>query len=124
MSSRIAILGSTGSIGRNTLKVIDHLGAPYRAVALSGHRQTEILIEQAQQYRPAAVAVADEQAKQEISGIARDIGAEIYAGTSGLCDLAGRADVDTVLSAIVGAAGVAPAFAAVRAGKKLALANK
>ena len=56
---RIAILGSTGSIGRNTLDVIQHLGAEFRAVALSGHRQAKELLEQVRTYRPAAVALSD-----------------------------------------------------------------
>ena len=59
MPKRIAILGSTGSIGRNTLEVIEHLGGDFRAVALSGHRQLSQLLEQARKHRPAAVAIAE-----------------------------------------------------------------
>ena len=123
MPKRIAILGSTGSIGDNALEVIAHLGPEYRAVALSANRQTDKLLEQVRKHRPAAVAVgedADEAACAEI----KKLGTTVYRGATGLVELVQRDDVDVVLAAIVGAAGVPATFAAIRAGKSIALANK
>jgi 1-deoxy-D-xylulose-5-phosphate reductoisomerase len=124
LSKRIAILGSTGSIGCNALEVIEHLGSPYRAVALSGNSKIEKLIEQARRCRPAAIAIADESLGDELSRQTRDLNLRVYAGSSGICEMVVRDDVDIVLAAIVGAAGLRPVLAAVEAGKQLALANK
>lgn len=124
MSKNIAILGSTGSIGCNALEVIEKLGPPYRAVALSGHRQTEKLLEQVRRHRPAAVAITDDDADRIVVEQIRSLEAEVYRGCDGLVRLATRPDVDIVLAAVVGAAGLPALLAAVRAGKTLALANK
>jgi 1-deoxy-D-xylulose-5-phosphate reductoisomerase len=123
MSRRIAILGSTGSIGTNALEVIEHLGGDYRAVALSANTQLEKLAEQVKRHRPAAVAVPDD-ADPDICTEIEQLGVKLYHGRKGLIQLVQRDDVDTVLAAIVGAAGLPATFAAVRAGKRLALANK
>ena len=123
MSKRIAILGSTGSIGTNALEVIEHLGGDYRAVALSANKQLDKLAEQVKKHRPTAVAVPDDADASICREIERS-GAKIYRGADGLVQLVRRDDVDTVLAAIVGAAGLPATFAAVRAGKRLALANK
>jgi 1-deoxy-D-xylulose-5-phosphate reductoisomerase len=122
LSNRIAILGSTGSIGCNAMDVIAHLGAGFRAVALSARTQTDKLLEQARTHRPAAVALPD--ATPELARQFQDCGCRLYLGEQGLVEMVRRDDVDTVLSAIVGAAGLPAALAAVRAGKTLALANK
>jgi 1-deoxy-D-xylulose-5-phosphate reductoisomerase len=127
LSKRIAILGSTGSIGCNALAVIEHLGPPYRVVALSANRSVDKLIEQARRHRPAAIAVSDEAQGEALKRRAREIGAsapDCYIGIGGMSDMVCRDDVDVVLAAIVGAAGVRPVVAAVRAGKQIALANK
>jgi 1-deoxy-D-xylulose-5-phosphate reductoisomerase len=121
---RIAILGSTGSIGCNALEVIGHLGAPFRAMALAAHRNINRLVEQARRYRPAAVGVGDESLADDLSCRTRDLHVDVYAGVSGISEMACSDDVDLVLAAIVGAAGVRPVLAAVRAGKTIALANK
>ena len=123
MSKRIAILGSTGSIGCNALDVIRHLGPPYRAVALSAHQQIDKLIQQTTEHRPAAVAIGETDRKEDVERL-RQLGAQVYVGPNGIVEMIRRDDVDVVLSAIVGAAGVPAAFAAVEAGKTLALANK
>ena len=123
MSKRVAILGSTGSIGRNALEVIKHLGSPYRAVALSARQQIDKLVEQAEQHQPAAVAIAETDRADDVARL-RALGARVYLGSGGIVEMIRRDDVDIVLSAIVGAAGVPAAFAAVEAGKTLALANK
>ena len=121
---RIAVLGSTGSVGCNTLDVIEHLGSGYRAFALSAHKQTDKLIEQVRKYRPAVVAVTDEAAANAIAPILEEMGTEVIAGPGGLVELVSRVDVDTVVHAVVGAAGLPAAIATVQAGKPLALANK
>ncbi|HWE04682.1 MAG TPA: 1-deoxy-D-xylulose-5-phosphate reductoisomerase [Tepidisphaeraceae bacterium] len=124
MRKNIAILGATGSIGCNALDVIESLGDPYRAVALSGHRQTDKLLEQVRRHRPAAVAIADETLEDANIDQIRKLGVRLYRGPAALIQLVERDDVDVVLAAVVGAAGLPPVLAAVRAGKKLALANK
>ena len=124
MPHRIAILGSTGSIGCNALEVIEHLGAPYRATVLSGHTNAKKLVEQTHRHRPAAVAVTDPVTAADIGPTLRRLGAEVVTGPGALAEVCGRDDVDAVLSAVVGAAGLPAAIATVRSGKPLLLANK
>jgi 1-deoxy-D-xylulose-5-phosphate reductoisomerase len=124
LAKRVAILGSTGSIGSNALDVIEHLGEPYRAVALSAHRQAGKLLEQARRFRPAAVAVTEESPDASLVQELRATGAEVYVGPGGMEQLVARPDVDVVLASVVGAAGLPAVLAAVRAGKTIALANK
>jgi 1-deoxy-D-xylulose-5-phosphate reductoisomerase len=121
---RIAILGSTGSIGCNALEVVAHLGPPYRATALSAHQQIDKLIEQARRHKPTAVGIGDDAQYAQLRSAMHGTGASVYAGQAGLAEMVARDDVDIVLAAIVGAAGLRPVFSAVRAGKTLALANK
>ena len=123
MAKRIAILGSTGSIGCNALEVIEHLGADFRAVALTARKQADKLLEQVRRHRPAAVAVSDEADESLVREIEK-LNARVYRGAAGLVEMVQRDDVDQVLAAIVGAAGLPAVFAAVRAGKHIALANK
>ena len=125
MAKRIAILGSTGSIGCNALEVIAHLGEDYRAVALSARNQTDKLIEQVRRHKPIAVALAGDADRDD--RVAREIeqlGALAYHGANGLVEIVQREEIDQVLAAIVGAAGLPAVFAAVQAGKAIALANK
>ena len=121
---RIAVLGSTGSIGCNTLDVIEHLGPGYRVGGLSAHRQVAKLIEQVRQYRPAVVAITDQECASQAAPVLRDLGTQVLCGPAGLVELVERDDIDTVVAAVVGAAGLPAALAAVNAGKTLALANK
>ncbi len=121
----IAILGSTGSIGRMTLEVVASLGPPYRVVALAAGRQVERLAAQAAETGAAAVAVCDGQAAQALrKALPAGVAPEILTGPAGLEALASRPDVDIVVAAVVGGAGLPAVLAAVRAGKRLALANK
>jgi len=122
LNKRIAILGSTGSIGCSTLEVIRHLGPPYRVAALSGHTQTDKLLEQARQHHPTAIALS--RASPDAAAHLKQLNIKLYEGQKGLIDLVRRDDVDLVLAAIVGAAGVPAVFAAVESGKTVALANK
>jgi 1-deoxy-D-xylulose-5-phosphate reductoisomerase len=124
LSKRIAILGSTGSIGCNALEVIAHLGSPYRATALSGHANFSRLLDQARQFKPTAIGIGGESVDLSIRDSLHSTGATLYFGATGLSEMVCRDDVDQVLAAIVGAAGLAPVLAAVKAGKQIALANK
>lgn len=119
----VAILGSTGSIGASALAVIARHPERFRVFALSGHSRLDVLIEQSRQFRPAAVVVPDAAAAQQIA--ARIPAAtRVLVGTSGLEEIAADDRADTVVAAIVGAAGLLPSLAAARAGKRLLLANK
>ena len=106
------------------MDVIQHLGPPYRAIALSGHANCDALIEQARKLRPTAVAVTAECDRSAIEKQLHHLGCETYFGASGLVELVMLPEVDSVLSAVVGAAGLPAAIATVRAGKPLLLANK
>jgi 1-deoxy-D-xylulose-5-phosphate reductoisomerase len=130
-SRRIAILGSTGSIGKNALRVIDALnssceetGTQYEVVALSGHSSVELLAEQAKKYKPRYVAVTDLDYVEELGELVGDLGVEILAGPDGLTEIAELDEVDIVLTAVVGAAGLPALLTAAKKGKTLAIANK
>jgi len=121
----IAVLGSTGSIGRMTLEVVASLGEPFRIVALAAGKQAGLLARQAAETGARAVAVFDERTAKELhKALSPGVAPEVLVGPAGLEALAERGDVDIVLSAIAGGAGLPAALAAVRAGKRLALANK
>lgn len=124
MNKRIAVLGSTGSIGCNALQVIEHLGAPYSVAALSAHTQVEKLQRQIAAHRPPAVAVTDDRSADQLRSSLRESDTQLYTGPAGLVEMVQRDDIDTVLAAVVGAAGLPAVLAAVRSGKQLALANK
>jgi 1-deoxy-D-xylulose-5-phosphate reductoisomerase len=121
----IAILGSTGSIGVNALKIIQGNPEKYRAVALAAGRNIELLLEQIEDFRPTAVAVQEEilatELKNRCTTSARP---EVFSGTEGFIQLVTMKEVDTVISAITGAAGLLPTYEAIRVGKNIALANK
>ncbi|MEO0529910.1 MAG: 1-deoxy-D-xylulose-5-phosphate reductoisomerase [Planctomycetota bacterium] len=121
---RVAVLGSTGSIGRNTLEVIEASNGRLRATVLSAHSRLDRLIEQAERVRPKYVVASDEQSAAEQSWKGLPAGTELLVGAEGLVQAAGCDEVDTVLAAIVGAAGVRSTLAAIEAGKTIALANK
>ena len=121
----IAVLGSTGSIGQMALEVIAALGPEYRVVGLAAGSSVERLAQQAAATGARYLAVADESAARALAeALPKRVGPEIYSGAEGLAAIASRADVDIVLSAVAGGAGLPAALATVRAGKRLALANK
>jgi len=124
MSRGIAILGSTGSIGRNALRVIEALGPEYRVVGLSAHSSVELLAQQTRRYRPRFVAVTNGDSLARFRSLVSDLDLEILSGRDGLSQLAQCEQADTVLTAVVGAAGLPSALAAAKAGKRLAIANK
>ncbi|MDD5326271.1 MAG: 1-deoxy-D-xylulose-5-phosphate reductoisomerase [Phycisphaerae bacterium] len=124
MSKRIAILGSTGSIGKNALRVIDSLGAGYEVVALSAHSKVELLAEQVRKYKPKFAAVTNTDFAEQFRSMVSELDVEVLAGPGGLEEIAKLEDVDIVLTAIVGAAGLPAVLSAAKAGKTLAIANK
>ena len=124
MTKRIAILGSTGSIGKNALRVIDSLGPQYEVVALSANSSVELLAEQARRYKPGFVAITNSDYAERLRGFIGDLDIEILAGPDGLIKIAELQEVDVVLTAVVGAAGLPAVLAAGRKGKRLAIANK
>lgn len=123
---RLALLGATGSIGENTLDVVARHPERFRVVALTGHRQVEKLAEQCQQFKPRYAVVADETAAQALLQRlqAASVDTEVLFGEQALCDVAASSEVDAVMAAIVGAAGLLPTLAAAKAGKTIYLANK
>ena len=121
---QIAILGSTGSIGRNAIAVIDALGSDYQVFALTAHSNVRLLADQAKRYRPRFVAVTDSDCAPELAEMLADLEVEILAGPDALTTIAELDQVDVVLAAVVGAAGLPALLAAARKGKRLAIANK
>ena len=124
MTKRISILGSTGSIGQNALKVIDHLGDGFEVKYLTAARSSEVLIEQVRKFQPEAVAVVDSIAANEVKEALSGSGVEVLSGREGLLELASRDDVDVVLNGLVGSAGMEPTIRALEAGIDVALSNK
>ncbi len=123
---KITILGATGSIGASTLDVISQHPQAYQVFALTAHRQIDKLVELCQRFCPRYAVVETEQdaevLQQQLTGLGLDT--ELLFGEAGLCQVASASEVDAVVSAIVGAAGLVPTLAAVKAGKKVLLANK
>ncbi|MHC4537959.1 MAG: 1-deoxy-D-xylulose-5-phosphate reductoisomerase, partial [Planctomycetota bacterium] len=124
MTKQIAILGSTGSIGRNALRVIDALGPEYSIIALSAHSNVELLAEQARLYKPKLVIVTNSDYAGQLHEFLGDLDVEVLTGPNGLVEAVEIEEVDIVLTAVVGAAGLPAVFAAARCGKQLAVANK
>ena len=123
MSQGIVILGSTGSIGRNALRVIEALGPEYQVVGLSAHRNVELLAEQARRYKPQFVAVTNRDSAARFRAM-MDGQVKVLSGPDALTGLVQCDEVDTVLTAVVGVAGLPSAMAAAKTGKRLAVANK
>ncbi len=122
----ITILGSTGSIGTSTLDVLARHPDRYRVFALTASTQVDLILSQCQQFSPRyAVMVSPVHARQ-LADRVQELGlkVQVLSGAQALCDVCTDAEVDVVMAAIVGAAGLAPSLAAARAGKKLLLANK
>ena len=121
----LAILGSTGSIGVNALNVVSAHPEKYRVLALSAGRNTELLKKQIEIFKPKAVALLDESLTNDLKNALVGKGLpKIFFGTEGFKRLATMPEVDTVVSAITGAAGLMPTYEGIRAGKEIALANK
>ncbi|MFA5422396.1 MAG: 1-deoxy-D-xylulose-5-phosphate reductoisomerase [Phycisphaerae bacterium] len=118
------MLGSTGSIGKNALRVIDALGEPYKVVALSAHRSCELLAEQAGKYKPKYVCISDCDSYEKLRKMLGGFKGEILCGPDGLTQIAEASEADIIVNSIVGAAGLGALLAAAKKGKRLAIANK
>ncbi len=122
----LTILGATGSIGLSTLDVVARHPGRYRVFALSAHRQVDALVALCQRHRPACAVLGDAAAAAAARAqlAAAGCATEVLWGEAALAEVAAHPQVDTVMAAIVGAAGLTPAIAAARAGKRILLANK
>ncbi len=121
---RLVVLGSTGSIGSNCLDVVDHLSDHLEVLGLSAHSSGDALLRQAQRYRPRWVALTDAEAAKQFDESRLPSGCRLLHGADAVAEMVQDADVDTVVTAIVGAAGLLGTWAALEAGKTVAIANK
>ncbi|MDR0939035.1 MAG: 1-deoxy-D-xylulose-5-phosphate reductoisomerase [Mediterranea sp.] len=121
---RIAILGSTGSIGTQALEVIDAQPDLYEVYALTANNQAELLASQARHFLPEVVAIANEEKYAYLKEALSDLPVKVYAGNDAIAQLVEAEPIDMVLTAMVGYAGLRPTISAIRAGKAIALANK
>ena len=121
----IALLGATGSIGTQTLEVLRAQPGRFRVAVLTAQRQWELLVQQAREFRPAVVVIGDESLLANVrDALANQPETSVQAGPAALAEAVTRPDVNVVLTALVGYAGLLPTVAAIRAGKTIALANK
>ncbi len=120
----IVILGATGSIGTNTLDIVDRFPGEFRVVGLTAASNDEKLETQIRQFRPVVAALANEAAAERLRHRCADLPVRILSGLEGVREVAHHRDAELVISAIVGGAGLVPTLAAIRAGKHIALANK
>ncbi|MFW5658618.1 MAG: 1-deoxy-D-xylulose-5-phosphate reductoisomerase [Bacteroidota bacterium] len=120
----IAILGSTGSIGTQTLEVVDQLPGRFSVDILTAHRNVDVLIAQVKKYRPRIAVIADEGLYTELKDGLSDTGTQAMAGREALKEVVAYPFVDTVVTALVGFAGLEPTVSALMKGKTIALANK
>lgn len=121
---RIAILGSTGSIGTQTLDIVREHPDLYEAYALTAHSSIELLIAQAREFQPEVVVIANEAHYPTLRDALEDLPIKVFAGDEALCDVVRMSDVDVVVTAMVGFSGLRPTIAAIEAKKTIALANK
>jgi 1-deoxy-D-xylulose-5-phosphate reductoisomerase len=121
---KISVLGSTGSIGINSLRVIELNPDKYRVVALAAGRNIDLLLQQIEKFQPEAVALMDEDLAERLKARIDNTGPKVYFGEDGFVRLATMDRVDMVISAMTGAAGLVPTYSAIEAGKDIALANK
>jgi 1-deoxy-D-xylulose-5-phosphate reductoisomerase len=120
---KISVLGSTGSIGTQTLEVVD-ITKQYEVEALSAHSNVALMEQQIRKYKPKKVSMTDEKAAKDLKVRVSDTPVMVLSGIEGTCECAAQDDVDTVVTAIVGIAGLKPTMSAISSGKRIALANK
>ncbi len=122
----LVILGASGSIGQNTLKVLRHNPGRWQVLALTAARSVDAMLRDCLEFSPRFAVMVDEGAASELAGRLKAHGSttRVLSGQAALCDVAAHPDAHSVMAAIVGAAGLAPTMAAVRAGKRILLANK
>ncbi len=119
----IAILGSTGSIGTQTLEVAD-ITNEYKISALTAHKNVSLMEEQIRKYKPDVVCMTDEDSANDLKVRIKDTNTKVLSGIDGVCECASLSQVETVVTAIVGIAGLKPTMSAIKTGKRIALANK
>lgn len=124
MKQRIALLGSTGSIGQQTLDIIRARSEDFEVAVLTAYRNWERLVAQAVTWQPDSVVISDEQYYMQVRDALAPYPIKVYAGAEALRQVVAGSGVDVVVNALVGYAGLPPTLATLRAGKKLALANK
>lgn len=121
---RIAILGSTGSIGTQALDIIREHNDEYEAYILTANNSVDLLIKQAREFKPEVVVIANESHYETVYKALDDLPIKVFTGADSLCEVVQMADVDIVLTAMVGFSGLRPTIAAIKAKKTIALANK
>jgi len=124
MGKKLSILGSTGSIGRNALNVVDNIQDSFEVIYLTANKNTDLLIEQAIKYRPKAVCIVDDSRANKVEYKLANENIDILVGRKGLLEIAEKQDVDLVLNALVGTAGMEPTLKALETGNDVALSNK
>lgn len=124
MKKKISILGSTGSIGTQALEVIEAHPDHFILEAITANENADLLIRQAMKYKPNLVVIANEDKYQQVFDALDQLDIKVYAGESAICHAAELEEVDVVLTALVGYAGLKPTLRAIEAGKAIALANK
>ena len=124
MKKRIAILGSTGSIGTQTLDIVRNNPERFEVYALTGNRNLDLLVQQAREFKPEAVCIADETLYTPLCEALSDLPVKVWAGADAIAEMVTLPSIDIVVAAMVGYAGLKPTMEAIRAGKTIALANK
>lgn len=124
LKKNIAVLGSTGSIGTQTLDIIESFPDRFRVAVLTAGRNWELLATQTRKFRPDNIVIADERFLPDLREALRDIPVEIHAGANAIAEAVTAPGIDTVVTAMVGYSGLIPTVAAINAGKTIALANK
>lgn len=124
MKKRIAILGSTGSIGTQTLDVVRRHPDRYEIYAISAHRSVDLLVAQAREFHPEVVCIADESKYEQLRAALSDMEIKVWAGAEAIAQMVTMPSIDVVVAAMVGYAGLQPTIEAIKAGKTIALANK
>ena len=120
----LALLGSTGSIGTQALEVVREQQGRFRVAVLTAGQQWQLLVAQAREFRPAAVVIGEAFYQDVKAALADQPETQVLAGAAALEEVVQRPEIDVVLTALVGYAGLVPTVAAIRAGKDIALANK
>ena len=124
MVKQLCILGSTGSIGTQTLDVVATYPDRYSVYALCAHRSVDKLIEQARQFKPEVVCIADESLYETVKEALADMPVKVWTGADAVAEVVTMPSIDIVVAAMVGYAGLRPTIEAIKAGKTIALANK
>ncbi len=122
MNISISILGSTGSIGTQTLDIVRRYPERFRVAALTANRNWELLVQQAIEFNPERVVIADKSYYTQLCDALADTSIQVLAGEEAICEVVNSGDV--IVNSLVGYSGLYPTLAAIRAGKKIALANK